>query len=185
MKQPSMNYKGLSTKKISSREKMYIEKEFNTGSFESDKKKYLEEKEKLKKSIADYKKSKVNELDTEGSNHSVGIIVPSTKNGNEAISKKEFVERVADTKKEMSNLFGGTTSIEQVGSYTLANGSLVEEKGVAVVSNTDKEKFEENKHKILGYAKSKGKEWTQESMGVTKETPKHPSKSLHFIETKN
>ena len=124
------------------------------------------------------KLKKVNELDSEGSDYSVGVIVPSTKNGDEPISKKEFVSRVTETKKEMSNLFGGTTSIEQVGSYTLSNGSLIEEKGIAVVSNTDKEKFEGNKDKILDYAKNKGKNWTQESMGVTIETPKNPSKSL-------
>lgn len=149
MKQPKMNYTGLSNKK----------------SF------VKENKPKHK-------------FDSDGLNYSVGIIVPSTKNGNESISKKEFNERVSTTKREMSNIFGGTTSIEQVGSYTLEGGQLVEEKGVAVVSNTNGKTFEKNKDTILKYAKDKGKKWTQESMGVTIETPKRPSKTLHFVETK-
>lgn len=128
---------------------------------------------------------KQNELDKRGSDYSVGIIVPSTKHGNQAISNKEFSKRVADTEKEFSGLFGGTTNLEQVGSYALENGKLVEEKGVAVVSNTDKKNFKKNRDEILDYARAKGKQWTQESIGVTVETPQHPAKSLHFIRTKD
>jgi hypothetical protein len=141
------------------------------------------EADKYNKQQQEYSQRK-SALDEQGNDYSIGIIIPSTKNGNEKISNKEFISCVNEAKAEMSKKYGGTTSIDEVGSYVLEDGKLVEEKGVIVTSSTNKEKFDAHKDDMLKYAQTKGRKWTQESMAVTVETPQRPSKSLHFIATK-
>lgn len=122
------------------------------------------------------------EVDSVGSNYSISVIVPSTYNLNEKISKKEYNKRIRETKKEMDDLFFGSTSINEVGSY-VKDGKVINEKGVMVSSNTNKEGFEKNKKQVVDYAFEKGVKWKQDSMAVAVETPQQPSKDLHFIET--
>jgi hypothetical protein len=122
------------------------------------------------------------EVDSEGSDYSLSVIVPSTYNINEKISRKEYNSRVRETKKEMDGLFFGSTSINEVGSY-VKDGKVINEDGVMVSSNTDKEGFEKNKKQVVDFAFDKGVKWKQDSMAVAVETPQQPSKALHFIET--
>ena len=61
------------------------------------------------------------------------IYVPSTKDVNRKISKKEHEKRVAEVRNFLTRKFGGTSTDKRVGSYTSHGGRVVQE-DVAVVA---------------------------------------------------
>lgn len=72
----------------------------------------------------------------------VKIYVPSTYNVDQKIDNKKFVEGIESG---LSNLFGGSTTIEGNGAYTSENGFLITEKiniVYAFCENLDNEKID-------------------------------------------
>lgn len=92
-------------------------------------------------------------------------IVPST-NYDKAISAYEFNRRVEDTRRFLSNTFGGYTSVRSVGGYVAKGGALITENASAVTSYATVESFKKNKGKWLSWCRNKKKEWKQENIGV-------------------
>lgn len=93
------------------------------------------------------------------------IIVPSTKNGSERVSKKEYAERVRETERFMSKEYGGFTAVEAHGGYVGDNGELITEPVTEVVAYTDRKTYQEKKPAVGGFLKEKRHAWTQQSMG--------------------
>jgi hypothetical protein len=89
-----------------------------------------------------------------------GIIVPST-DYDKKISSYEFTNRIKGTKKFLSQLFGGSTSIKEVGSYVSDKGSLIDENGTMVESSMTLEQYKSNIKKVEAYIKKKQKDWKQ------------------------
>ena len=96
--------------------------------------------------------------------YQIGIIVPST-NFDKKISNVQFQNRIKGTKKFFSQLFGGTSSIKEIGSYLSDNKVLINEQGVLVESSMTLEQYKKNKTKIEKYIKQKRKDWNQERIG--------------------
>ena len=98
------------------------------------------------------------------------------------ITEKILIKiRIKNTKRAMNKLFKGTTTIRSVGSFTSSKGKIINEKIAIVTSHTNKSKFTKGKKELGAFIKSKKKAWKQESVGVTIETPKHPSKTFIFV----
>ena len=115
-----------------------------------------------------------------GLNYSASILVPSTKR-DKNVSDSQFKKRIKETKNFLNNSFGGTTTIRSVGSFTDQNGAIVNEKIAVVTSHTDKFGYGKGNQKVKSFLVKKRKEWNQESMGYTFESPQRPSKSFHFV----
>lgn len=96
--------------------------------------------------------------------YNFGIIVPST-NYDKKISKTEFNNRIKGTKKFLSQMFGGTSSVNEVGSYVSDDGKLIDEEGVLVSTYMNLSQYRNNKNKIESYIKKKQKDWKQERIG--------------------
>lgn len=92
------------------------------------------------------------------------IIVPST-NYDKKISPQQFQNRIKGTKKFLSQTFGGTSSVKEVGSYVSDSGRLIDENGIEVESSMTLLQYKQNKIKIEKYIKQKLKDWKQERIG--------------------
>jgi hypothetical protein len=95
----------------------------------------------------------------------LAVYVPSTKGVDSIISKREYNDRIEETQRFLSNLFGGFSSVKVEGGYMSDDKGLVQEDVTRVVafSNPDgfKEKLDVLLHKIVDWCKI----WTQESIG--------------------
>lgn len=132
------------------------------------------------KKLKSAKKRSRSVLGKRGLNHSISIFVPSTTRLNKKISGKAFSTRIKNTKRSLNNLFGGSTTVRSVGSFTSKKGKLVNERIAIVTSHTNKTGFNRGRKKLGVFLKTKKKFWKQESIGATIETPKRPSKSFIF-----
>lgn len=94
------------------------------------------------------------------------IVIPSTNDVNKPISSNMMKKRVDETRKFLSQSFGGYTSVQGVGGFTTKKGDLVKERVNVVTAFSTYEAFENNKEKFVKYALDKKKEWGQESIGV-------------------
>lgn len=93
-------------------------------------------------------------------------LVPSTKRKNERISQTEMTNRVRMTRKFLSNLFGGYTSVRSTGGYISKNGRLIKERVVAVTAFSQKLGFIQKKQRWFQWIRKKKKEWGQEAIGI-------------------
>lgn len=94
------------------------------------------------------------------------INIPSTKNKNEPITPQEFQARIEETKKFLSDNFGGDTEVKGKGDYT-KDGKLIQEDVSVIESSMTPEAYNENKSKLEQYIADKHKEWTQDTMGFS------------------
>lgn len=101
----------------------------------------------------------------------IAIIVPSTEY-DKTITKKAFDERVRETRKFLSDTFGGDTSITAKGGYT-EGGRLISEDVVLVETYSSPQEYTKNKKAIEEYIKKKQKEWAQFSIGYQFENDFH------------
>ena len=93
-------------------------------------------------------------------------LVPSTTKLSKKISRSAFQRRVAETRRFLSKLFGGYTSVRTTGGYVSAANRLIRENVVAVVAYAERSTYRKNKAKWLKWIKIKKKQWGQESMGI-------------------
>ena len=94
------------------------------------------------------------------------VYVPSTKDGNKPISAEEMSARVEETKKFLSEQFGGYTSVSTEGGYySSAKKAVIKEKVVKITSFTTKAVYEIKKATLQDWLHTKAKMWGQESIG--------------------
>lgn len=110
------------------------------------------------------------------------IFVPSTKHGNQKISKKEFNARVSETQNFLNKEFGGTTSVRAVGAYTIKGkkDKLIKEDVVVVENFSTPADYKKHQKAVEKFTENKQKVWTQDSIGFELQQPKKPL-SLHFV----
>jgi hypothetical protein len=92
------------------------------------------------------------------------LTVPSTTDINKKLSAKQFRERIETVDKELTQMFGGQTTLKGTGGYIAKDGKFIPE-GVAIVETSmTSQQYNENKDKINNYLKNKREEWGQESI---------------------
>jgi hypothetical protein len=101
----------------------------------------------------------------------ISIVVPSTEY-DKKISSREFQERIKATSKELSDRFGGDTSIRAKGDYT-SDGKLITEDVVVIEASMTEKDYLKNKSSLERFIKEKKKDWEQESIGYTFEGDFH------------
>jgi len=92
--------------------------------------------------------------------------VPSTTKKSKKISGAALRKRVNETRRFLSKLFGGYTSIKAVGGYIAKDGKLIREKAIKVTAYSERVGFMKKKAKWFKYIRMKKKQWGQESMGI-------------------
>jgi hypothetical protein len=97
------------------------------------------------------------------------VYVPSTKDKNKKISKKEYQERLSEVKKYLSDKFGGYTKIKGTGGYHDSDKGLIQEKVGVVYSYAEKPKFRRHKGALINQIGKWRKKWGQDSMGYEHE----------------
>ena len=106
-------------------------------------------------------------------------IVPCTQGPDKVISASKCKLRAKEVKNTLSKLFGGYTEVKsQGGYYSDDKKKVIEEPVYSVTAYATEEAFKSGKKEWLNYAKKKGREWKQESMGLILEN------DLTYIETK-
>jgi hypothetical protein len=96
----------------------------------------------------------------------MAVYVPSTKDKNVNVTKKEMDERVLEVKSFLANLFGGFNSVKVEGGFESSDKGLIEEDAVRVVAFANQEGFEVKFEKLVSQIKNWCREWSQESIGL-------------------
>lgn len=96
---------------------------------------------------------------------SVEIIVPSTTNV-DVVDENMYANMVQKVSLALSELFGGATAINAIGSYKANNGSLVTEKVTVVQAFTTTEKLESCADSVLSLCQDLCRSMTQESIAL-------------------
>lgn len=96
------------------------------------------------------------------------VYVPSTNKQQHQISPQEMAKRVVEVKRFLSAKYGGFTSVKGEGGYALQNkqNKIIQEGVVKVTSFATKQKFLQNKVKLISQLRNWGNKWGQESMGL-------------------
>lgn len=90
------------------------------------------------------------------------VLVPSTSG-----TRRVGIEaRVAETQRFLTKLFGGTTRVNAVGTYTGKGGTVVKERISEVEIYTTPEGWEEQREALLGWLRSKKRAWNQEELAI-------------------
>ena len=100
-------------------------------------------------------------------NQKISFYIPSTYNGNNLTSVKEFDDRALEIAKKFGDLFGGfTISENNLGGWISENGDLVIESVKHVVAFTDAVGLKKNRQVVVQLAVDKAREWKQEAVSV-------------------
>ena len=94
----------------------------------------------------------------------MAIVVPSTKEFNKQITKKEMVNRVRSVRNFLTENFGGSTRVKGIGSYS-GKGGVVDENVVVVEAFADNPVWNKSKSSVSKFLRQKAREWSQESLG--------------------
>jgi hypothetical protein len=94
------------------------------------------------------------------------VMVPSTTHANRPIAQATMGGRITETKKFLSRLFGGYTSVKGEGGYYSKKKGLIRENVVEVTSFAAKEVYHRRKPTFISWVQAKARAWGQESMGV-------------------
>lgn len=94
-----------------------------------------------------------------------GTLVPSTL-FDKTISPAAFRKRINETRRMLSQLFGGYTSVNATGGFVAKDKRLIREKVAMVVAYAERAKFRKNKSTWLKWVRAKKKEWKQEAIGI-------------------
>ena len=96
----------------------------------------------------------------------VAVYVPSTKDADESISKKEFESRIKSVEKYLSGLFGGFSANDVDGGYMSQEKGLITEEVYKVISFAQRDGFSSKMEKLVAQIKKWAKDWGQESIGL-------------------
>lgn len=96
----------------------------------------------------------------------MAVYVPSTKGADESIDQNEFRNRVLETEKYLSELFGGYSKVDVDGGYVSETKGLINEDVAKVVAFSQDENFLSNKlPRLIKRITMWCDEWSQESIG--------------------
>jgi len=96
------------------------------------------------------------------------VYVPTTTSTSKSIKANERRKRITETRRILSNFFGGYTQVRATGGY-VSGEKVITETIYKVTSFGKKDKFNKNKNKLRTWLLQKKKEWGQESIGYEQE----------------
>ena len=101
----------------------------------------------------------------------VAIYVPSTKEKNVIVSRREFEKRIDEVEKFLAQIFGGFSAVKVEGGFESSDKGLVQEDAVRVVAFASKENehgttFDKSFQELIEHVKNWCTDWSQESIGV-------------------
>jgi apolipoprotein D and lipocalin family protein len=100
------------------------------------------------------------------------IYVPSTDKDQQKIPDQKFAERITETEKFLSDLYGGFTRYEEVGGFKdFDTKKIIKENGARVVSFSSKSDAKDQKKaaELKRWIVRKQKQWGQQSIGYERE----------------
>ena len=96
----------------------------------------------------------------------IAVYVPSTKGADEIIDQNEFRNRILETEKYVSDLFGGYSKVDIDGGYVSETKELIKEDvGKVVAFSQDKDFLSNKLPRLIKRITMWCDEWTQESIG--------------------
>jgi hypothetical protein len=93
------------------------------------------------------------------------IYVPSKDKNSKKFSQQKIKKMIRETKKKLSVLFGGYTSVGATGGFVSQKGMLIQERVVKVTSFSTRGQFQKNRLKLKKWIIQKKKQWKQEAIG--------------------
>ncbi len=97
----------------------------------------------------------------------------------EEISNKEYNERIKETRTDLSNFFGGYTSVEAIGGWIDDQKKLIEDDIVKVTSFSTKKRYLKNRDKLQKWIENKVNKWKQRAISFEFEG------DLYFVKTED
>lgn len=94
------------------------------------------------------------------------VYVPSTKDVDKVITKREMNERVNEVKEYLGRTFGGFSASDVQGGFVASDGELVNEDIIKVVSFAQKEDYEKHKEQLVKKITEWAEKWGQEAIGL-------------------
>jgi hypothetical protein len=101
----------------------------------------------------------------------VAVYVPSTRDKDIIITKREMEARVEDVQRFLANAFGGFSAVKVEGGFESSDKGLIQEDAVRVVAFASKENengvpFEQSFESLMNQVKNWCSKWSQQSIGV-------------------
>jgi len=114
----------------------------------------------------------------------LSFYVPATRDVDKPITEGEFKQRIDETQAYMRQTFGGTTTVQGVGTWTGDNNRIVEEQVAIVTTAIEPKDYRNHKAEFVEYTKEKKEQWGQEAITVKMEDSQHHRKEegTHFVE---
>jgi len=109
------------------------------------------------------------------------VFVPSTKGRDKPITEEKFRKRIDKTRDILNKKMGGTTKVTGEGSFKLKSGRTIKEPVAKVETYAKRRNYLRYDQDVKKFLKKKKKQWKQESIGVTFESPERPSEEMHFV----
>ena len=94
------------------------------------------------------------------------VYVPSTKDVDKVITKREMNERVNEVKEYLGRTFGGFSASDVQGGFVASDGELVNEDIIKVVSFAQKDDYEKHKEQLVNKITEWAEKWGQEAIGL-------------------
>ena len=94
------------------------------------------------------------------------IYIPATGSNQKEVSDSQFKERIESAEKQLAKLFGGFSTVEVSGGYTLIDGKIVKEKVAKIIVFTTSDTLGKHQAQLKNWLLKKGDQWNQESMGL-------------------
>ena len=94
------------------------------------------------------------------------VYVPSTKDVDKIITKREMNERVNEVKEYLGRTFGGFSASDVQGGFVASDGELVNEDIIKVVSFAQKDDYEKHKEQLVNKITEWAEKWGQEAIGL-------------------
>lgn len=92
-------------------------------------------------------------------------LIPSTTAKSKPITAKQLARRVAYARRQLSQFYGGYTSIKGTGGYPEGR-RIIREKIVRIAAFAKRSDFKKNKSKWVSWTKDLATRWKQDSMGI-------------------
>lgn len=117
-----------------------------------------------------------------GYNVKIQVLIPSTTKVDESIPEKEFLRRIQEVRRSMNQKFKGTNRYRIEGSYFSEDKRKTVYERVGIVESfTTLEIYKAKDLKLKSFIEAKKKEWGQESIGFSLESPVQPAQSFFLI----
>ncbi len=116
----------------------------------------------------------------------ITVFVPSTSGKTKPLTKRQFTTRMKKVASRMTRDFGGTTRFRGKGTFVSTagrtKGKVIAEKVGVVESFVPAGRLNrENRKNFSQFLQKSKREWGQETIAVSIESPKRKAEEVHFV----